>query len=82
MCSSLHERVGSFTGDFERRTKGVLVTVCHSQRHHCEKNLEGGLLYWGDSERYVNAGSESRDFSAGGPLADHKGRPLSGDSER
>ena len=31
---------------------------------------------------YVKTGSESRDLSKGGPLADHNGRPLSGDFDR
>jgi hypothetical protein len=35
-----------------------------------------------DAERYINAGSESRDLSTGDLLTDHKGRPLSWDFER
>jgi hypothetical protein len=42
--------------------------------------MEGSFS--GDSERYVKAGSENRDLSIGGPLGDHKGKPLSRDFER
>jgi hypothetical protein len=80
--TSLHKREGvhlSGTSRDEQRGLWKLSITLHGTFAR-ETWREGSFN--GDSERYVKAGSESRDLFKGGPLADHNGRPLSGDERK